>query len=669
MRHAFRLFPWMLTVLLALCWLSLAAEEITDPAQPEQPPELLDEAEFDVDDGDEVVDAEVEPDPDPLRDSLADYIDGVVLSLKRDHALGALTVSIVRDDGLWLARGYGLADIAEGRPVDPEQTLFRIGSVSKTFTWTAVKMLAERGQIDLDADLNDYLPQFQVKSAFREPVTMRQIMHHRGGFEDTLQLFAVADDDPRSLAELLEVHQPKRVFPPGARTSYSNWASALAALVVENVSGQNYGDFLQSELLDPLGMEFTTWLPPALMDSDTRARLATGYMRSQGALDIQGFMQIGAYWPAGGMASTATDMARWMRFHLNGGELDGVRLMDADTHARMWTRAYDDRPSAADVAHGFQDRIYHGLRVYGHGGGTAAFLTDMVMVPELSLGVFISQNSTHTASPFLHFSNLVIDRVAGLEPPPFALEHDEEGAEALEEFAGTYLGNRRVFSTFSALFGALGAASVTPLSANSLTVSAGGEVSHYQRLDGDIFQSAEGARITFLRAESGKVEALADGWGVHTAEKLGWFGNPNTLFSVLGLAIMLAVTHLLGFGRRLGRNVFSSFSARIAGAAAWLGVLSVLALVIAVVILATAMAEFDLSTMPEQYPHWAMSLVHYCGWAVVAAAGIMLLAHWPAWSGSGWGLVKRLHFGLFTLTLIFASVLLWHWRVIGAPVV
>jgi CubicO group peptidase (beta-lactamase class C family) len=175
--------------------------------------------------------------------ALAEYLRGVVASIERDEGLAALTLSVIKNDELLLAEGFGLADIASGRPVVPEETLFRIGSVSKTFTWTAVMMLVERGLLDLDTDVNEYLIDVEVHEAFGEPVTLRHLMHHRAGFEDSMQLFAVADDDPRPLSVLLARHQPHRVFPPGARTSYSNWGSALAAQIVEDASGVDYGSF------------------------------------------------------------------------------------------------------------------------------------------------------------------------------------------------------------------------------------------------------------------------------------------------------------------------------------------------------------------------------------------------------------------------------------------
>lgn len=599
---------------------------------------------------------------------LAEFVDGAVQSYRRENDLAALTVAVVKDDTLWLARGFGQADIASGLPVLADETLFRIGSVSKTFTWTAVMMLVERGLVDLDEDVNTYLKGVRVREAFGRPVTLRHLMHHRAGFEDTFRLFAVTDEDPRPLAELLAAHQPRRVYPPGARTSYSNWGAALAAQIVEDAAGVPYGEFLRREILAPLGMHDTTWQPPSAMDAGLRGRLATGYRPKSGALGLQGFMQIGAYWPAGGMAATATDMARWMRFLLNGGELDGVRLLSADTHAAMWTRGFSDRPEGADLAHGFIDSPHRGLRTLGHAGGTAAFLTNMVLVPELGLGVFLSQSSAVEFSPLAGVPAMIIDRFLGQAYQPSLAESD--GGSALADLAGTFLNNRRVFSSFSAVLGLAGAASVAPVSDAAVVVRTQGEEHYFLRVgaSGDVFEDAAGDRITFLRETNGTVRAFADATGVHTFERVGPLRNPGTLFAALGLAGVLAVTTILGAWKRFGRRTSRSFGSRAAAAVSLLAVVAVGLLLAAIAVLAAGLSEFDLSSMPGNYPSLAMYLVHYAGWFAAAAALAMVAALRAAWGSADWPTRRKLHFTLFALVLAFLTLQLWLWRIIGAAV-
>jgi CubicO group peptidase (beta-lactamase class C family) len=540
--------------------------------------------------------------------------------------------------------------------------------VSKTFTWTAVMMLVERGLIDLDADVNSYLKSVRIAEAFGAPVTMRHLMHHRAGFEDSLRVFAVGDDDPRSLAQLLSEHQPARVYAPGQRTSYSNWGSALAAQIVADVSGLDYAAFLQREILDPLGMRATTFIAPSKLDAQTRAALATGYKAQQGALGVQNYMQLGAYWPAGGLACTASDMARWMRFHLNGGELDGVRLMRAETHRSMWTRGYDDRPAGADLAHGFQDRSYRGLRLLGHGGATAAFFTNMVLVPELSLGIFVSQSSQQTRLSVSQLPELLIDQLADRHYAP-ALAAEPGAAAAMAEFAGTYVPNRRVFSSFAAVLGLVNTLRVSAIADGTLLVAGGGQAHQYRRLesDRDTFESAEGARLAFVR-EGQAVVALADGSGVHSFEKAHGLNHPTTITGALAVATLLALTTLLGFWWRLGRGTDygQGLAAGVAASASILGALAMLGLVATLAML--AQVSMDVSAMPGSYPPPSMRYVHYAAWAVAGVAGFGLLALWPAWRADGWGFWRRTHFSLFALTLALLAYQLWQWRLFGAPV-
>jgi CubicO group peptidase (beta-lactamase class C family) len=601
------------------------------------------------------------------------FVDGVVSTLGREHGVPAVAVSVVKDDALWLAKGYGMADLAAARPVVADASLFRIGSVSKTFIWTAVMMLVERGKLDLKADVNTYLKVMRVDAAFGQPVTLLDLMHHRAGFEDTLQLFTVGDTDPRTLNELLVAHHPRRVFAPGARTSYSNWGAALAAQIVEDAAGVPYADVLKREILDPLGMRNTTWGAPAKMDEAHRAALATGYKKGEGALAVQGEMQLGAYWPAGGIASSAADMARWMRFHLKGGELEGVRLLRADTHAQMWTRAFTDRPAANDVAHGFQDRSYRGLRTLGHAGGTATFLTNMILVPELGLGVFVSQSSTLTATPMNLLPDQIIDRFAAqttTAAATAALEVQGEDAGPLAEFDGTYLPNRRSFRTFSTVFSSIAAARVTALSPSALRVGSGGTSKQFRPVVAarDTFEAADGSRIAFLRDDASRVVALADSAGVHTLERVAFWASPTALFLALGIAVLLSVTTLLGWWRRFGWGSSEAWVSTLAALSGVIAAFGVLGFALGVGVMAAGMLNVDLSALPGNYPTLSMFAVHYAGGGVVGLTALMLVTVLPMWWWSGWRLLRRLHFTLFTLVLLCLAFLLWHWKVIGAPV-
>jgi len=310
----------------------------------------------------------------PTREEavLEAFVDGAVAAHMRDHDIPGATVSVVRGGRTLFAKGYGVADAVGERAVSGT-TLFMIGSVSKTFIWTSVMMLVERGDINLEADVNVYLKDMQIPEKFNAPITMNDLMAHRAGFEDTLAVFTVSDDANRARTALLKEHMPARVFPPGARTSYSNWGSVLAAKIVEDVSGVSYEQFLQDELLTPLGMDDTVLFGTISDDRRLNARMSAPLKAEHGWPAESEYMQIGPYAPAGAMASTAQDMARWMAFHLGGGELDGERIMSRATHQRMLQRAFRDRTAGADLAHGFMTATISGQDTFGHAGGTNAF--------------------------------------------------------------------------------------------------------------------------------------------------------------------------------------------------------------------------------------------------------------------------------------------------------
>ncbi len=613
------------------------------------------------------VDEVVLPAFEPTREEavLEGFVDGVVAAHMREHDAPAVTVSVVRNGKIVFAKAYGEKDVEARDYASGHETLFRIGSVSKTFTWTAVMMLEERGLIDLDADVNSYLKDMQLPEAFGAPVTMNDLMAHRAGFEDTLKVFTYPDEGDISLTDALKETMPKRVYPPGARTSYSNWGSALAAKIIEDVSGVSYRTFLEDEILKPLAMLHTTITAPALMTEQDRSELATGYDLKAGAYEPAEYMQIGPFAPAGAMASTAADMAQWMLLHLGGGEHDGVRLMSADAHERMWTRAFNDRAAGADLAHGFMSTVYRDIVTVGHGGATTAFYTYMMLVPELDLGVFVSQSTTNDRTLVSDLGALVIDHVLDLPATP--ARDDPQFAERAKAFAGAYLDNRRSFSLFEKLFASSAKATVAPTEGGGLTVTEGGKSEHFAPLPGapDTFENRKGDRLVFGRDAKGRVTHFTDASGVHSYDRVTLGSNPDYLNLALGAALFFAATTLLGAWRRQGREVAQTR----AGALLGLGAMAA-SVVMFVFTGFTLWVLADLSSLGaaglQAYPTASVIAMRLAGYVVFAAAFAGLVSLWPVWRSSGWSLWRKLHHTLFALALGLLGAMLIFWNVIFA---
>src|SRR5947209_1534361 len=212
-----------------------------------------------------------------IKQDLEPFLDGLIPSQLRTRNLAGAVVSVVKDGQVLLQKGYGYADVEEKKPVLPDQTLFRPGSISKLFTATAVMQLVEQGKLDLDRDLEDYLD-FPIPKTYPEPVTLRQLLTHTGGFEETLKnLFVAHQSDIKPLRTYLVNEMPARIFPPGKIPSYSNYGFTLAGYIVERVSGEKFERYVENHILKPLGMNNSTFdqpLPPHLAPQMSKGYLS-----------------------------------------------------------------------------------------------------------------------------------------------------------------------------------------------------------------------------------------------------------------------------------------------------------------------------------------------------------------------------------------------------------
>src|SRR5215469_11808615 len=223
------------------------------------------------------------PSPTRLSDSheVETFLSGVLsVQLAEDHIPGA-TVAVVKDGRLLFAQGYGYADLQAGKRVSAETTLFRIASVSKPFTATAVLQLAEQGKLNLHADVNTYLKTFHIPATYQEPITLAHLLTHTAGFEDRdtgTSARTLRDLEP--LGRWLAEHMPARVRPPGELTAYSNYGYALAGYIVEQVAGLPFEQYVEQHIFQPLGMRSSTLRQP--VEARLAAALSQGYSYSNG---------------------------------------------------------------------------------------------------------------------------------------------------------------------------------------------------------------------------------------------------------------------------------------------------------------------------------------------------------------------------------------------------
>jgi CubicO group peptidase (beta-lactamase class C family) len=315
------------------------------------------------------------------------WLDGYLpYALKTGDIAGAV-VAIVKDGEVLTERGYGYADVAAKKPVDPKLTLFRPGSVSKLFTWTAVMQLVEQGKIDLDADVNRYLD-FKIPPREGKPITMRNLMQHTAGFEE--QARGVITENPKApgFEALLKAWVPERVFAPGTTPAYSNYGASLAGYIVQRLSGEPFDAYIEKHIFVPLDMAHSSFRQP--LPPELAPLMSKGYRTASG--EPGGFEIVGPA-PAGSLSSPGEDMAHFMIAHLQDGAYHGQRILTAATAKMMHDSPLTMLPPLNRMELGFFETNINGHEVIGHLGDTEYFHTSLHLFMTEHVGFYVSFNS------------------------------------------------------------------------------------------------------------------------------------------------------------------------------------------------------------------------------------------------------------------------------------
>jgi CubicO group peptidase (beta-lactamase class C family) len=459
---------------------------------------------------------------------------------KAAKSVGIVTV-IFNKDGVLAAKGYGFADRDKRAAVDPAKTMFRPGSISKLFMATSVMQLVEQGKLDLDADINRYLD-FKVSGKGGAKITMRHLLRHEAGFEESYSGTVRASERVLPLSRYVREHLPRRVYRPGFVAGYSNFGSSLAGYIVERVSGEPYAFYVQAHILNPLGMAYSTAnqpVPKRLIPS-----LTQGYLSTDGAPQPYELINDA---PAGVLSVSGIDLARFGMAHLNKGVLGEARILQTETAEQM----QDAEPRAFPLLDasmlGFYESNINGRRVTGHDGGMAHGGAQLKLFMNEGVGYLIINNTGDLGATFGVYEKAFAAFAARFFPgnPSEGSVSADVAARDARLVEGRYSDTRGAeenILTFGKLFQQI---LISRLPDNSLIVTGGfGEPIYYRQIAPLIWKEKESGRLLAAKLENGKVSYLTGGSFAYMLP-LPWWQSNAILLPALLLSLLIFIGALL----------------------------------------------------------------------------------------------------------------------------
>jgi CubicO group peptidase (beta-lactamase class C family) len=318
------------------------------------------------------------------ENDLAAFVDSFVTARMTAERIPGAGFVFVQNGRVVLTRGYGLADVAQQHPVVPDSTIWRIGSISKVFTATAVMQLVDRGQVELDAPIETYVHRVGIPHSYPDPVTVRHLLTHTAGFDEIRPgTQAATRDSVLPLDRFLE-GRLVRIRPPGRTIAYSTYGITLAGEMIEEISGGTIETFFRRNIWEPLRMTRTSIDVPSSLQSD----VAMGYEIDSDSLVAQPWEWYHTT-PASSVNATVADMGRFLLAHLQSGGDSDARLLSDAAFQEMHRQQITMHPSIPGYALGFNEDFVGDLRVLEHWGMVAGFSSLMLLVPAEHTGFFV----------------------------------------------------------------------------------------------------------------------------------------------------------------------------------------------------------------------------------------------------------------------------------------
>ena len=589
------------------------------------------------------------------------FLDGVMNAQLEAHNIPGATVAVVDGDSTF-TKGYGVRDARTDAPVDAGDTLFRIGSTSKLFTWTAVMQRVEAGRLDLENDVNDYLDDVTIPDTYDQPITLDHLATHTAGFEERARgTFVLNEADLRPLSAMLQNERPARVRPPGEFTAYSNYGAALAGHIAATTVDSSFGEYVEGNIFEPLGMEQSTFDQPVPDAID--GTLSKGYTTPNGR-DREGDFEYVGMAPAGSMTTTATDMARFVRAHLQDGATDQGRILESDSTATMHQRRFGNDDRLNGMCFGFYELSRKDVRLVGHAGDTEQFHSLVALLPDHGVGIFVSYNSPGGIEARDELLDALLDEYYPSEET--TPEPDGEPIRA-SDVTGTYRTLRSPYTTSERLLSVQSNVSVSVDDRGRLVTTGPSGSTRWVEVDDLYFEAVDGSDALSFGETDGEITHLFfDSRPPSAYERLGAFEQPSTHAAIAGLSILVFLGAILGWTatglwrwyRGETRERPSSplrHTRRVAGLAAVSYLVSVIGL--AAVVLSNPQAALLGDPLPLQVVLLGPPVGALASVATLVLSGI-------AWRLGTWRRLTRIQYTVVSVAGVVFALVLAYWNLL-----
>lgn len=599
---------------------------------------------------------------------LTAFFDGILpLQLERSDVGGA-SVLVMKDGNILLEKGYGYADVKAKKPVDPASTIFRLASISKLFTWVSIMQLEEQGKLNLDADVNQYLD-FKIRPAFNKPVTLRNLMTHTGGFEETLDNIIILNPKKTlTLRDYLIANQPMRIFPPGEIPAYSNYGVGLASYVVQRVSGEPFAQYVNNHIFAPLGMTHSSFYQP--LQKPLAELPSQGYRddTTKSPVGFEIFNPVGA----GGISSSAGDMGRFGQALLNGGQLDGKRILKPETLAQMWTPQFQASNQLSPICMGFYQDWRNHLRWIGHEGDLIAFHSLFFVEPTQKIVLFVSYNSAGGGGlPRPEIINFFSDRYFPGAPQ---VQFLKTPAKDLKDIEGTYQATRRDDTTKFKLSGLFSQRSASVDKDGVLTIGSRdlrGHTIKWKPIAKDLWQAQDDQqRIFAIRDNSNRIVRLAVDFPGVQLQRVPWYENKSwvlvAFFCSLGIFVLVILASFIRTWRRLFQRRRPRPEPQ--PGTIWLTAAPRLSAFLWIILFGTLLGYFmikgdDLMPPTPAWYKW-FALENFIAMIAIVVSTLAVIAGIKSW-GRDLRFITKLKFTFVALACAFVSWFAIHWHVLG----